>query len=63
MKVILKQKLKEFLSLPKDEITNNEELAKCNEDLEYYLNGDEFSNDLCKIDDDNYFLLLKTYKR
>ena len=33
-----------------------------NEDLEYYLNGDEFSNDLCKIDDDNYFLLLKTYK-
>ena len=36
---LLKQKLKEFLSLPKEEITNNEELAKCNEDLEYYDNS------------------------
>ena len=37
--VLLKQKLKEFLSLPKEEITNNEELAKYKEDLECYENS------------------------
>ena len=36
---LLKQKLKEFLSLPKEEITNNEELAKYKEDLECYENS------------------------
>ena len=36
---LLKQKLKEFLSLSKEEITNNEELAKYKEDLECYENS------------------------
>ena len=33
-----------------------------NEELDYYFNGNVFSNDLCKIDNDNFFLLIKTHK-
>ena len=36
---LLKQKLKEIFSLQKEEITNKEELAKYQEDLEYYENS------------------------
>ena len=33
-----------------------------NEELDYYFNGNVYTNDLCKIDKDNFFLLLKTHK-
>ena len=33
-----------------------------NEELDYYFNGNVFSNDLCKVDNENFFMLIKTHK-
>ena len=33
-----------------------------NEDLDYYFKGNVYSNNLCKLDNDNFALLIKTYQ-
>ena len=46
-----------------DDIIYDVPYIKINEDLKYNLDGDVFSNDLCKIDNDYYILLIKTKKK
>ena len=58
---ILFKTLKDNNNVLEDAIEEVPEIL-INKDLKYYFNGDVFSNDLCKIDNNNYALLIKTHK-
>ena len=45
-----------------DDVIDKVPFININEDLQYYLEGDVFSNDVCKIDNNNYIFSIKAHK-
>ena len=60
IKILFKTLRNENIEL--DDLIQGVPKININQDLNYYFKGDVFSNDLTKIDNNFYILMLKTYK-
>ena len=60
IKVLFKKLKEDYTSI--DDLIPNIPCIYINEDLKYNFYGDVFSNDMAKLNEDNFVLLIKTYK-
>ena len=60
IKILFKTLKNDYKDL--EDVINEVPYININTDLKYNLNGDVFSNDVCKIDNNNFALLMKTHK-
>ena len=60
IKILFKTLKNDYKDL--EDVINEIPFININTDLKYNLNGDVFSNDVCKIDNNNFALLIKTHK-